>query len=532
MKRREEEIQQFPWAIRCDRYDRAAFSQLKQKSEKLVEMERNGIQTLPVFSDLIQDIYSALYKADPQLRKAGAVVPSRRVNRMLMEKLLATKQYPELRQYTELDEFGSAMATLTLGPVALELIPEETKQKIQQLQQQEQKSQQLQQQTQDLQQQAEAAQGQADDLQQQAQTATGTQAQQLQQQAQQMQQQANSLGQQTSQAQMTLDEAKQQLEQMADGLEQDLQQNSEQFRRGMRKAAKEAAENAKETSEMLESWGVEPGEIQKLDYEQKLELKKKLESSSKLKQISKLLGKFRRLAIARQKEKIQAPAGMVVNVRRGNDLDKVIPSEMQFLAHPVLKMEFLRKFANQQLLQYEVERKEKLGEGPIIVGIDNSGSMEGAKEIWAKAVALGLWQVSKSKRRDFVYLMFGSRDDPIKEFWIRTGEANYKKLIQMAEFFLGGGTDFEKPLGKAQEIVESGKLPRADICFVTDGECAVSDSFREQFQEFKRKEEVQVVTVLVDVGSSSRAAAKEFSDEIVLVSELNSEEAGEVFGKV
>ncbi len=110
------------------------------------------------------------------------------------------------------------------------------------------------------------------------------------------------------------------------------------------------------------------------------------------------------------------------------------------------------------------------------------------------------------------------------------GKITPEMIFDIAETFADGGTDFEVPLGKAKEIIEKEEFKRADIVFITDGECTVSDSFLEDFQRAKRTKEFQVVGVLVNYGGScSSASLEEFADNLVLVSQLSASEAGEIF---
>jgi Mg-chelatase subunit ChlD len=58
------------------------------------------------------------------------------------------------------------------------------------------------------------------------------------------------------------------------------------------------------------------------------------------------------------------------------------------------------------LMQFKLEGKEKEGKGPLIVCIDNSGSMAGEREEWAKGFALGLLTIAKKQKREFCIIHF------------------------------------------------------------------------------------------------------------------------------
>ncbi len=522
--------------VYSDRYDRRTFDSFKARATRLQELEGKGLKTLPSFSPLLLDMYSILYKADPILKSKEEVRASERVNRSLVEKIMDTKQYPELRGYTYLDEFASSMAVLSLGETVLELIPEPVKQQIKKMREQEQgQLQKLAQQAQEAKEHADQAGDEAMEAAMDASQAEANgdpQVGQLQQQAKQAKAQAEQLSQQAQQAEMTFEQAQAKLAEQGEALEQELEsQAGEKIRQALRKAMKDARDEAEEQTETLQAWGTEQGEIQKLSYEEKMELAEKLKKSNKLREVAKIVGRFRRMALAKQKEKISSRTGIVTNVKRGNDLRRLVPTERMKLSNPATRMDFYRRFASRQLFVFETKEKQSLGQGPVIVCIDNSGSIKPAQEIWEKGLALGLYQCADFKNRHFIFIQYGGPSDPLKVVEIRKGEASYRKLIEIAEYFLGGGTDFEKPLKKAREFIEKGL--KADIVFITDGECAVSTEFLLDFNGARKKIPFSLFSVLLNLGGkTSSATLEKFSDQIFNISELTVEQAGEVFSAV
>ena len=66
---------------------------------------------------------------------------------------------------------------------------------------------------------------------------------------------------------------------------------------------------------------------------------------------------------------------------------------------PELELDTLRRIAERQALCREHHAVEPVGKGPIIVSVDESGSMEGEKAHTAKALALALAWVARRQRR-------------------------------------------------------------------------------------------------------------------------------------
>ena len=104
-------------------------------------------------------------------------------------------------------------------------------------------------------------------------------------------------------------------------------------------------------------------------------------------------------------------------------------------------------------------------------------------------------------------------------------------MLELAESRAGGGTDFERPLRKALEMIQKEGLKKADICLITDGDCAVSDEFLKEFGNAKKSLEINIFTVLCDVGHTTDKTVREFSDRVERVSDFSAEEAErKIFG--
>jgi uncharacterized protein with von Willebrand factor type A (vWA) domain len=155
-------------------------------------------------------------------------------------------------------------------------------------------------------------------------------------------------------------------------------------------------------------------------------------------------------------------------------------------------------------MQYEMRGHDKVARGGIIYCHDGSGSMSGDREMWAKAVGLALLHIARKQKRQFVAIQFGSRDQ-LKQHDFRDGEISPQRVLDFAEFFFGGGTDFESPLNAALKILNeeysaTGAL-KSDIVFATDGACSVSTHWMEHFD--KERERLSFKCWGVSIGASN-----------------------------
>jgi uncharacterized protein with von Willebrand factor type A (vWA) domain len=523
-------------AIKCDEFDKYIFGRIKDKSPRLKDLEERGTRELPTFPGLLQDCFSALYKLEPELRPLQEVLPSHRPHRRLLEQVMTTEEYQELRAFTTLQEFEAAMASEIVAERALQFFSEEQKEQLRKMRSEEEKSSSLQEQLEGLQAAARAAQEAADRTKAEAEEAEqigdSQTARQLSAKARQLQAQADALSQQAQSIQMSLEEAKNRLEEMSAEMEEWFNQHSDEVRQAARKIAQSAKE-VEEVSQLLEAWGDEAGELRRGDPAKAREYAERIRNSRKLRELAKLVGRLKRLALNKAKSKAEARA-QVVDVTHGRDLKNLLPSERRRLAHPLFQKDFLRRWANSQLLIFKNKDREKMGRGPIVVCEDGSGSMSGEKELWAKAVSLALAEVARFQKRSFAWIHFGARHSPITVEVATKGKVTPELMFQIAETFLdASGTDFETPLAKAQEIIEEQEFKRADIVFITDGECTVSNEFLDKFREAKRKCEFQVIGVLINIGGScSEASLAEFADQLVTVDQLTAGKAGEIFDKL
>ena len=103
------------------------------------------------------------------------------------------------------------------------------------------------------------------------------------------------------------------------------------------------------------------------------------------------------------------------------------------------------------------------------------------------------------------------------------------RALDVAEYFPGGGTDFETPLDAAVATLAETRYRRGDVVLITDGECRVSPAWLERFRREKKRLGFSLFSVLIDVGPASAATLAELSDRVTSVSQLNDAAARELF---
>jgi uncharacterized protein with von Willebrand factor type A (vWA) domain len=168
-----------------------------------------------------------------------------------------------------------------------------------------------------------------------------------------------------------------------------------------------------------------------------------------------------------QARKIHGIPSEVYSVEQGNDLARLLPAEQVLLTEPVLEIAALERIASRRAAQYAVRGTTKVSKGPLVIALDESGSMGGERNDWAKAAAVALSRVATEEKRP-VSVVHYSTSTVIQPLPAGDTEA----LLKMIRHFLGKGTAIGLALGVAvqqvRELAQKGQKG-ADIILVTDG---------------------------------------------------------------
>src|SRR2546422_10949327 len=105
---------------------------------------------------------------------------------------------------------------------------------------------------------------------------------------------------------------------------------------------------------------------------------------------------------------------------------------------------FYAKVVTHSLLIYELWRREEEPRA-VYLCIDNSGSMAGEKEVWAKASALALAHLALAEDRPVEVVLFGDAADPLRVVSMRPEDkvsTRLQKILDVASDFPGRGPGF------------------------------------------------------------------------------------------
>ncbi|MGA2412056.1 MAG: hypothetical protein ABSG46_16940, partial [Candidatus Binataceae bacterium] len=143
--------------------------------------------------------------------------------------------------------------------------------------------------------------------------------------------------------------------------------------------------------------------------------------------------------------------------------------------------------------------------------------------------------IARRQRRLFRAVLFASGPESMKVIDLnreRRYQPELAKVIEMAEYFPGGGTDFQAPIDAAVELLADKHLKRGDIVVITDGECQVGPEWLAALREHKEELDFSIFAVLVDIGSSELSTLAQFSDRVTSIKQLTVEGSREIFLKI
>ena len=173
----------------------------------------------------------------------------------------------------------------------------------------------------------------------------------------------------------------------------------------------------------------------------------------------------------------------------GETLLRLEEEDQEIEGSRACRLLFMARRAERQLMSYErtgwledeptrvtdrLELRPAAELGPIIVCLDTSGSMHGAREVVAKALTLECMRgAHRQQRKCYVYAFSGPGD--VMELELGTDPASMRRLLSFLTMSFAGGTDVDAPLALSLQLLNKEGWEMADILMVTDGEIADPD---------------------------------------------------------
>ncbi len=457
--------------VLADRFERLTWRDTLEQSEGLRELARELGERHDHAADLLADVFLAAYKVGLRLRERTEMDPSRLVNHQVVSALVESPDFAALRRETVGDPYAAALAVLAQSGALRRLLEG----------------------SQDAQGRGERAARTRQD----AERAATAVAEALRQAAEEADEDGG-VPPATADALQRAVEAAEATGSAARLAALDAAQGAAAvpgLRAAAHRAAGEAAEAVREEAVLMRAWGVGSGELERMPYARRARLAERLRAG-RLARWAELIGRFRQMADGERARKVESATGELVGVTLGDDLSRLIPSELVNLGLPELRAVFAARYVAGELMLYDSRGEQPTGRGAVIACVDTSHSMYAAgpggvtREAWSKACALALLDQARHAGRDFVGILF-SAEDRIQVFRFPAGRsAGIEQVLDFAETFLGGGTSYQAPLTVARELLEEefddATSTRGDIVMITDDECGVTEEWMRGWNEARR----------------------------------------------
>lgn len=176
----------------------------------------------------------------------------------------------------------------------------------------------------------------------------------------------------------------------------------------------------------------------------------------------------------------------------GNNLNSLLPVEYCYLSDEALRPVFMQRYVEKRLQVFETKSAEDnsaksdtpqpvSSQGPFVVCIDTSGSMQGKREVLAKSAVLAIARLVESTRRKCYVINFS---EDIECLLISDVSRDMPLLCDFLCKRFDGGTDILPAIREAVTLVRTHGWHKADIVMISDFEMPPPD---DRFMEAVRK---------------------------------------------
>ncbi len=270
----------------------------------------------------------------------------------------------------------------------------------------------------------------------------------------------------------------------------------------------------------------------------RMEMAERLLRMPDVRDIIERCGRIQRIA-SRNKPAASKEPEEITGISVGDDVRYMLLTEAIDLLTEDLEALFFMRYAEKNLLQYDRESVTPQGRGPIVVLLDESGSMNGENHQWARAVGAACIAMGMKESRSVTVIGFnsgirsvykvdedgnGMELSPSNPSVVECTLGSARLMMQVMVQNCSGGTDYDTVLDYA---LKSGvRDERADLIFVTDDACSVSQTILSDIKTCREENDLYVYGMTIGAGSLS-GAVQEICDEVV---DLSSGDVGNLVG--
>ena len=289
-------------------------------------------------------------------------------------------------------------------------------------------------------------------------------------------------------------------------------------------ACDDAAEAVESLEDMERGLGTGDGKSNSIDMAKVRQNFNRVRNSPSLRVIIEKSGRWLRIAQSLQANKPCHGPDEVCDIVHGNDLNRVLGSELAFLDDEDLEDLFYLRYVESSLQLRETRAFESEARGPIVIVVDESGSMAGDRIVQAKAMALAMLWIAESQKRWCCMLGFSGSEEG-NYLTIEPGKKDTDALLDWLEHFYDGGTDMDVPLVELPSKWSELGCPvgKTDIIQITDAKVEAPEKVINNFNKWKLANQVKMNTIVI---GSRPGDLERVSDNVFMIRDLNIDSAG------
>ena len=312
-------------------------------------------------------------------------------------------------------------------------------------------------------------------------------------------------------------------------LEKDLAEMREQLKPSINQAVDKAVQEAEDIEDAMNMLaGDQDGTGIRTDIQAKKDLAEKLRCNKRLIELARRLGAMRRAWNLRKRERaMKDNYSDIVGAKFSDAVVQAFPSELALAATEEGQALFALRYSQKTILckDYEAKTKE-VGSGPVLIYVDVSGSMDGDRETWSKAITCVVAEEALKQKRPVEIVLFENRiHDSIV---IKPDSSDKEELLDFVmSWTTHGGTSFCNVI---DHVVYTAKIDsKADILMITDGHAELHDNFVRKLNTFKDQKHIDWHSFCIGETSSTLEL---FSDHIHTVNTDSDAHSADLFQQV
>jgi len=467
--------------IRQDSFDRQKFRDIRQQP-RVNHWVQQGQQEYKQWANLMQDVFASYYKPAPELKEKNCIAPEAMLNHALVEQLLGSDHYRQLHYGTKLDAATSTFAMLGTAAELLEQLKQNKD-------------------TGEIMDAVNAL----EELKQQKRKPTTSQ-----------------------------DPGADRQQKLEQEIEEKLQNPFLNLRQVVAAATREASKKTDEAIDAMIAFAIAPGDWHNMPADKVVDFMQLLVTNPGLRRITNLAGQMKNIVHAKKHTRLRHGQDEVHSVTLGNEFPRLLPSELMLLGDPDMEDLFYSRWLEKKCLQYDLRARVFLGQGPIVILKDASGSMNSTtpdgclRHEHATAMCLAMLEIARLQKRQVAVVVFQG-DGEYWTFRFDPRNLDVAALIDLATRASDGGTSYETALDEGLRLItESAAYKEADMVLITDGECWLSDEYLRKLSKIKEQKAFHIYSLLVQTRQAD--GVEQFSDEVYVYN--GAPDAGGVFERL